>query len=454
MKFVNHLKTRYKIDIFPSYFSKHPTRFRHKANQYIKLAVVKNENANKNEMELAQSLLLKTKGKVKKICEEQGYLTMEDLGKLPDGSTPLRILVQGAPGIGKSTFAWEMCRQWEAGKLLQQFTIVMVVYLRHPDVIHAKTIEDLIDHPTPEVKKAVCDHLIDECGRGVLIICEGYDEAMQEVMVKEHPIQKIINKSVLPHSTVLVTTRPVAIEQLPSDFVSNVDQHVEILGFTDKEIDVYIQSSCRDQPDLLKDFRSYISLHPFAASVMYIPLQCSLITELYASQWERGEKHFAPKTLTELYRALVQTLLLRYLSENDQPIPKIKTLSDLPKCVYQELMQLAKLAAKGIEDHCYVFSQLPGNTMGLMHKEEGLQVAEGVLQSYSFLHLTLQEFLAALYFSQQSPQELVELMKKPDLFPIKVLVQEGIHSQNEIHHLSLASADVYCWAHSTQGNTK
>ena len=83
MQYVNHLKARYKIDIFPSYFSKHPTRFQHKANQYIKLAVVKNQKANKNEMELAQSLLLKTKGKVKEICEEQGYLTMEDLGKLP-----------------------------------------------------------------------------------------------------------------------------------------------------------------------------------------------------------------------------------------------------------------------------------------------------------------------------------------------------------------------------------
>ena len=104
--------------------------------------------------------------------------------------------------------------------------------------------------------------------------------------------------------------------------------------------------------------------------VTTIPLQCSLITELYASEWERAGKHFAPKTLTELYTALVQTLLLRYLSEKLQPIPNIKTLSDLPKCVYEELMQLAKLAAEGIKDHRYVFNEIPCNTMGLMHKEE------------------------------------------------------------------------------------
>ena len=52
MKYIKHLKARYKIDIFPSYFSKHPSRFQHKANQYIKLAVVKNEKGNKNQKEL------------------------------------------------------------------------------------------------------------------------------------------------------------------------------------------------------------------------------------------------------------------------------------------------------------------------------------------------------------------------------------------------------------------
>ena len=127
MKYIKHLQAHYKIDIFPSYFSKHPTRFQHKANQYIKLAVVKNQKANKNEMELAQSLLLKTKGKVKEICKQQGYLTMEDLGKLPDGSTPLRILVQGAPELERQHLHGKCADSGEAGKILQQFSIVMVV---------------------------------------------------------------------------------------------------------------------------------------------------------------------------------------------------------------------------------------------------------------------------------------------------------------------------------------
>ena len=165
----------------------------------------------------------------------------------------------------------------------------------------------------------------------------------------------------LPHSTVLVTTRPVAIEQLPSTFFQCGSACGDLGIHRQRDRCIY-QSSCRDQPELLKDF-AHISLHPFAASVMYIPLQCSIITELYASQWERGGKHFAPKTLTELYTALVQTLLLRYLSETKQPISKIKTLCDLPKCVYEELMQLAKLAAEGIRAS-YVFSQISATQWG------------------------------------------------------------------------------------------
>ena len=111
--------------------------------------------------------------------------------------------------------------------------------------------------------------------------------------MKEHPIQKISSKlkSVLQLSPVLVPTRPVAMEQLSSDFASKVEQHVQIFGFTDKEIDGYIQSSRRNQPDLLKNLHSYISQHLFAASVMHT------------------EQHFAIKTLTELYTVLFPTLL-------------------------------------------------------------------------------------------------------------------------------------------------
>ena len=56
--------------------------------------------------------------------------------------------------------------------------------------MHAKAIEDLMDHPKQEIKRAVCGDL--ECGSGVLIIYEGYVESMHEAMVKEHPIQKLL----------------------------------------------------------------------------------------------------------------------------------------------------------------------------------------------------------------------------------------------------------------------
>ena len=152
--------------------------------------------------------------------------------------------------------------------------------------------------------------------------------------------------------------------------------------------------------------------------------------------------------------ALVQTLLLRYLSEKLQPIPNIKTLSDLPKCVYEELMQLAKLAAEGIKDHRYVFSEIPVNTMGLMHKEEGLQTARRcftVLQlpsSYTARVSCSTLLRSAITTGTSRIDEEARLVSHKGAGSGRNLPQRGNH------HLPLASADVYCWAHSTQGNTK
>ena len=82
-------------------------------------------------------------------------------------------------------------------------------------------------------------------------------------------------------------------------------------------------------------------------------------------------------------------------------------------------MMFAELAAKGIEKQQYVFNELPlSEHMGLMIQVEDIYVDVGSCVSYSFLHLTLQEFLAAIYWSQRSADDLTTLLKQTHLFPI------------------------------------
>ena len=153
-------------------------------------------------------------------------------------------------------------------------------------------------------------------------------------------------------------------------------QHIEIAGFTKDEIDLYIESALQSHLDILASFKSYLDSNPLPHFLMYIPLQCAILTELYTKHWRRGDKDFAPKTMTELYTALVMSLLLRYLSEERGQLRvhhnlKLTKYSELPEDVYEKLMGLAKTAAEGIKQRRYSFTNLPEETMGLMHTEDG-----------------------------------------------------------------------------------
>ena len=124
------------------------------------------------------------------------------------------------------------------------------------------------------------------------------------------------------------------------------------MGFGREDIDEYITAACGDKQEILKAFQSYLSCHPFVYSAMYNPLHCALISQLYIMHWEKGQKEFAPRTLTELYESLTMSLLHLYLS--DHPVysaqcSEFGQFCELPIEVYQQLMDMGRLAADRIE---------------------------------------------------------------------------------------------------------
>ena len=101
-------------------------------------------------------------------------------------------------------------------------------------------------------------------------------------------------------------------------------------------------------------------------------------------------------------------------------------MSDLPEVVKQQLKAVTALAAKGIEKQQYVFDEdVPSETLGLMQREEELTAGIGRSSSHNFLHLTLQEYLAAMDYSQQcdSPEQLTQLLTRDGLFPLSSFLQ-------------------------------
>ena len=444
-RYVTHLKKLYSSRKAPEK-DKDINLLKFKSKSFINIALVhKDSGKTMAESEKNEMFMDRLHGHVDAIQKKKTPLKFINVCKCGNGDVAHSVLVEGAPGVGKTTFAFELCKQWARGEILQEWGVVVIIKLRDRRTRTAQTIEDLLNfyHPNPETYRQAVTELVETDGEGMLLILDGYDELTTKQRESDSVIQLLMSREPLCRATLMVTSRPLATRTLHPNFLQSVDQHIEVLGFTDKNIEEYINSACGDNPKLVEDFKEYLSCHPFSSSLMFNPLQCATVTDLYRSHWQCGDKGFAPKTLTELYTGLVHTLLLRYLTHH--PVHKdrdwrLRDMSDLPEDVKQQLKAVTALAAKGIEKQQYVFDEeddnVPSETLGLMQREEELTAGIGRSSSHNFLHLTLQEYLAAVHYSQQcdSPEQLTQLLTRDDLFPLNSFLQHyGKKRKHTIH---------------------
>ena len=397
--------------------------------EFIHLNLVSNAAQEEEEVK-SQCLLLQLHGDVAAIKKKRRPMEMEDIGISEDQSVAQHILVEGSPGIGKTMFSWELCRQWAEGKMLQDRDIVLMLQLRSKSVREAKSLSDLFHHSNDSIKQEVLEHITSVDGRGVFLVLEGYDELTEDQRTEGSILNKLLTGDYLPKATIMVTSRPLASDSLCPEFRESVDQHIEVLGFNDEDIKSYVEKACHKQPQILPDLLSYIASNPFVSSVMYIPLQCVILTALYIEKWKKNKGGlYAPTTLTQLYTDLLLSSLIRYIS--DHPVyskcktAAIRQLSDLPSEVQEQVWKLSQLAAEGLEKGQFIFDSIPCDDMGLMQSaEEELVIGRSV--SYCFLHLTLQEYLAALHWSRMRSEDMVRLVSETSLFPLDTLVRDGI----------------------------
>ena len=112
-----------------------------KSKKYINLALIEMEDITRPEAD--QFMRATIHGNIDDIKKSKRAMDIGQIVQLPDGSQLKCILVEGAPGVGKSTFAWKMCRMWGKGKLLQQYQLVVLLRLQDKSVQAAESISDL-----------------------------------------------------------------------------------------------------------------------------------------------------------------------------------------------------------------------------------------------------------------------------------------------------------------------
>ena len=380
-------------------------------NQFIKLALVKKEQVSRSEADDFTKATLH--GHIDEILKKKEPIKLEDVLNPVKGQPEMKcIFIEGAPGIGKSTCVGELCRRWDEIDGLKKYSLVILLRLREKQVQEARNIEDLCFHRSRKLRQAVAAE-IEACeGRDVLFILDGFDE-LPESLRRQSVFVELIQGTYLSHCTVLVTSRPSATADFLTIARPQIHKQIEVIGFTQECIEQYAKAFFDSQQQILNDFLTYISTHPTIRSMMYIPLNCTIAVEVY--KHNRTANRPIPQTMTQLYVEMSLTLLKRHLGEGD-PLAKHlpKKLGDLPPQLLTPFKALAKLAFDRLVKSEVVFHELLVDFVhfGFMNSPTELYLGEKALISHSFLHLTLQEFLAAFHISQLSPSDQKNVFEK------------------------------------------
>ena len=359
-------------------------------------------------------------------------IKFEEVGKLSGYHEKKLILIEGAPGVGKTTFSWEFCRKWSRDEVLQGHSLLLLLPLRDNDLKVAKTLSDLFYHQNSELQQAVVQEVTSNQGLGVAIWLEAWDELGNELREKASVFLNLINGRILPLATIFVTSRPCASQHLRWSCKHQISQHVEILTSAEDQIAHYI-SKAKAETQLIPfaakaeakarlipfttKFTDYLSSNPVIRAAMYTPVTANMSAEVFT--WSQHIMSPPPTTMTELFTTFTPKTLVDHMSTH--PVYhkqqfKVTTFSDLPIDVYMQFQDLCKMAYEGtLNRQQLVFSaaNLPTGfaSLGLMQDVPQLYF-ESRASSYHFIHLTLQEYLAATHISKLPAHEQRRLFQE------------------------------------------
>ena len=317
------------------------------SKHYIELAVISKKGITRKQADEFTRKSLH--GLTEEILHEKAPIALDHILKPKEDGRPVRcVLVEGAPGIGKSTLAWEECHKWEKLESVKQYELVMLLLLREKKAQEARCLGDLLPcNATTNMKELLA--AIGE-GEGMLIVCDGFDELPRELRQEGSVYIDLLKGRLLAEATIIVTSRPSVSANLWSLCQHNIDRHLEVIGFTREDIKRFAESVFSG--DILAGFLAYITNNPPIFGMMYIPLNAVFVALIYQDSYDTDMPF--PTTMTQLFDTLTRGLIRRHLvsthrvpSEYCMP-PSLQRTEELPPVVAQQLLQLAKVAYESL----------------------------------------------------------------------------------------------------------
>ena len=344
----------------------------------------------------------------------------EILAPLEEGKQSCFILIEGAPGIGKSVLLKEIHYKWASKELLQKIKLVMLVCLRDSSLWQIQSVDDLLqlicigeEHVT-ETVSACAQYLFANGGRSLTLLLDGYDEYPEQLR-ESSLVAKILKRQVLPHCGLVISSRPHASVHLREQATIRVD----ILGFTETEREHYIKQALPDQPHKIEELTQYLQQQPSVDSICFIPFNMAVLLYLYKL------RNALPRNSTELYHHFICSTICRHLSKSGTPLTHdITDLTDLPQPYNRITQQLSKLSLDALNNNKLIFTlpeitaacpdiaAIPGaiNGFGLLQAVQHFGLYAKTM-TLNFIHFTIQEFLAAHYISHLPPNEELKVIE-------------------------------------------
>ena len=317
------------------------------------------------------------------------------------------VLVEGSPGIGKTTFCLKIAHDW-ANKTIPkecsfpEFEVVLLLKCRdiHGNIIEAIGEQLLPKHMKETIKKELTDYVEDfHYQEKVLIILDGLDELPK---TSESHVDSLLNKQILPFCYVLATSRQERgiVVRREVDF----DMLLEIEGFTREDAFDYIRKHFKNAglehvlngERLIKEIKENTLLDALCNNPLNLLLLCIVFED------HEGK---LPSFRTELYQIIIHCILRRYCAKHDLEAPADEALEEQFE---DSLLVLGELAWRCLREDRFSFREeelakyesaiknLAARKLGLVYKEASVKKINPQ-HEYHFFHKTFQEYLAALY---------------------------------------------------------
>ena len=378
-------------------------------DKVFRLAMIKSNMRRGNFIKEAVVREKTISGKVDDVLLRMDLIELEDIFKAKkqrgrgtgQQKEAKKVLMEGAPGSGKSTLSFHMCRQWTEGHLFQEYKLVILVRLR--EIANAKSLAELLPQRNKEMGHEIEDTITASDGENVLFILDGWDELPSKASAYSL-ILDLVKGIKLPKSSIIITSRPTSSTILHS----LVHLQIEILGFTKDELQQYFRKCLQNSVEAAERLLRRIKQNPIVEGTCYLPLNASILVHLFKC---RG--NIFPTTQYGIFTELVCTCIFRHLKKTRQDINELKSLDELPPDTAAEFKHLCKIAYGGVMQDVVIFDLGPNfNTLGLLQGVESLAI-RGKSYSYNFLHLSIQELLCAIHMANElDEKEQTEQFKK------------------------------------------